>query len=214
MDTIRRCTDCGEPQSLEHKTVDYPESGLDNVVLHDVPVWVCKNGHEEVEIPAMTALHKILASVVTRKPIASLTAAEIQFLRRREDARWEEIDGQWVLHSKTLMATWKRRQTDAHDAGGDTGVDHLSGIVKDFDDDIPLSRHNYRWLLAEVTRLREVESDFQSFLEHHRASEAAWLADHEENARLKEGVEDMKAGRIHSLAEVDAEIQRRRGTNS
>lgn len=112
MDTIRRCTDCGEPQSLEHKTVDYPQSGLDNVVLYDVPVWVCTNGHEEVEIPAMTALHKILASVVTRKPIASLTAAEIQFLRRREDATWEEVNGQWVRHSKLVMATVKRRQTD------------------------------------------------------------------------------------------------------
>jgi putative zinc finger/helix-turn-helix YgiT family protein len=79
---IRRCTSCGEPQHVERRTVDYPESGLDNVELFNVPVWVCKNGHEEIEIPAVNQLHELLAHLIIRKP-ARITGPEIRFLRRR-----------------------------------------------------------------------------------------------------------------------------------
>jgi putative zinc finger/helix-turn-helix YgiT family protein len=60
----------------------YPESGLNNVQLINLPVWVCTNGHEEVTIPAMTELHELIAHSIIRKP-AALDAAEIKFLRRR-----------------------------------------------------------------------------------------------------------------------------------
>jgi putative zinc finger/helix-turn-helix YgiT family protein len=79
---IRRCTECGQPQRQERRTVDYPESGLGNVQLGNVPVWVCPKGHEEVEIPAITELHELLAHLIIRKP-ASITGPEIKFLRRR-----------------------------------------------------------------------------------------------------------------------------------
>jgi putative zinc finger/helix-turn-helix YgiT family protein len=78
----RRCAECGEPQHEERRTVDYPESGLTNVQLANVPVWVCANGHDELEIPAVTQLHELLAHLIIRKP-ASLTGGEIRFLRRR-----------------------------------------------------------------------------------------------------------------------------------
>lgn len=62
--------------------MDYPESGLSNVQLLNVPVWVCENGHEETEIPAVNQLHELLAHLILRKP-AHLRGAEIKFLRRR-----------------------------------------------------------------------------------------------------------------------------------
>jgi transcriptional regulator with XRE-family HTH domain len=67
---------------VELRTTDYPESGLDNVQLFNVPVRVCKNGHEEVEIPSVTALHELLAGMIIRKP-AMLNGREIRFLRKR-----------------------------------------------------------------------------------------------------------------------------------
>ncbi len=79
---IRRCTECGEPQRPERRAVDYPESGLLNVQLLNVPVWICVNGHEEIEIPAVTQLHELLAHMIIRKP-AAITGPEIRFLRRR-----------------------------------------------------------------------------------------------------------------------------------
>jgi transcriptional regulator with XRE-family HTH domain len=86
----RRCTDCGEPQTQTRRTVNYPESGLNNVVLSNVPVWVCPNNHEEKEIPAISQLHELLAQMIIRKP-APLVGAEIRFLRRRVDLTAKEF---------------------------------------------------------------------------------------------------------------------------
>jgi DNA-binding transcriptional regulator YiaG len=47
-----------------------------------VPVWTCSNNHDEVEIPAVTQLHELLAHLIIRKP-ASISGPEIKFLRRR-----------------------------------------------------------------------------------------------------------------------------------
>ena len=78
---LRRCTECGEAQRLTRATTDYPESGLDNVKLVDVPVWECRNGHHEVEIPKAEQLHGLLVNALIGKPTA-LVGPEIRFLRR------------------------------------------------------------------------------------------------------------------------------------
>lgn len=83
-DRVRRCTECGKAQQLERRTTPYPQSGLNNVQLQNVPVWVCPEGHEEFEIPAVTQLHELLAHSIIRKP-SLLNGAEIKFLRRRID---------------------------------------------------------------------------------------------------------------------------------
>ncbi len=77
----RRCTECGTPQRLVHVTTDYRESGLDNVQLVDAPVWECGRGHQEIELPNAEQLHRLLASLVIRKP-ALLRGPEIRFLRK------------------------------------------------------------------------------------------------------------------------------------
>jgi putative zinc finger/helix-turn-helix YgiT family protein len=86
----RRCTECGTLQHVERKTVPYPQSGLLNVELSNVPIWVCSNGHEEVEIPAVTELHELLAQLIIRKP-AMLNGAEVKFLRRRVELTAKEF---------------------------------------------------------------------------------------------------------------------------
>jgi len=86
----RRCTECGAVQHETRQTVMYPESGLDNVQLVNVPVWVCENGHEELEIPAITQLHDLLTHVIIRKP-ARLTGREIRFIRRRAELSAQEF---------------------------------------------------------------------------------------------------------------------------
>ena len=79
---VRRCTECGEPQVAGRRDVPYPESGLGNVLLFNVPVWTCANHHEEIEIPAVSELHDLLAHMIIRKP-AALVGQEVRFLRRR-----------------------------------------------------------------------------------------------------------------------------------
>jgi transcriptional regulator with XRE-family HTH domain len=52
------------------------------VELLNVPVWVCDNGHEEVEIPAIEELHNLLAHMVVRQ-VAPLSGRDLRFLRKR-----------------------------------------------------------------------------------------------------------------------------------
>jgi transcriptional regulator with XRE-family HTH domain len=78
----RLCFECQGRLRAERKTVHYLESGLDNVWLNNVPVWLCSNGHEELEIPAVDQLHDVLADLIVRKP-TPLVGAEMRFLRKR-----------------------------------------------------------------------------------------------------------------------------------
>ncbi|MDP1571929.1 MAG: helix-turn-helix domain-containing protein [Vicinamibacterales bacterium] len=87
---VRRCVDCGAPQEQVRRAIDYAESGLDNVRLLNVPVWVCTNGHEELAVPAVTELHAMLAQLIIRKP-APLRGAEIRFLRRQTGLQAKEF---------------------------------------------------------------------------------------------------------------------------
>ena len=76
-----RCGECGEPMRSERSTIPYPESGLDNVFLNNVPVWRCPNQHQEYEIPAAQQLHDVLAEVIIEKP-GPLIGPEIRYLRK------------------------------------------------------------------------------------------------------------------------------------
>jgi DNA-binding transcriptional regulator YiaG len=66
---------------LSFRTVEYPECGLDHVVLRNVPVWECDNGHQDVQVPALDQLHRLLAEMVVSQPMP-LTGKDIRFLRK------------------------------------------------------------------------------------------------------------------------------------
>ena len=78
----RRCVECGSTQTQDRTNVPYPESGLDNVQLLNVPVWMCQNGHVEIEIPAVGDLHNLLAHMIVRQR-APLSGRDVRFLRKR-----------------------------------------------------------------------------------------------------------------------------------
>src|SRR5262245_13035137 len=78
----RRCVECGAAQTQRRGNVPYPEAGLENVQLLNVPVWICENGHEEVEIPAIEELHNLLAHMIVRQ-VAPLSGRDLRFLRKR-----------------------------------------------------------------------------------------------------------------------------------
>ena len=98
---VRRCTDCGTAQRLHRRTRGYPESGLDNVELQNAPIWICENGHEELQVPAITQLHDLLAQLIIRKP-APLSGQEIRFLRKRLGMPAIEFAPKLGLHHVSL----------------------------------------------------------------------------------------------------------------
>ena len=105
----RRCTECGEPQHITSTTTDYPESGLDNVQLINVPIWLCSNGHQELQIPAAEQLHALLINMVIRKPII-LTGSEVRFLRKELGMSGKAFAEQLGMSPEhlSLMETGKR----------------------------------------------------------------------------------------------------------
>jgi transcriptional regulator with XRE-family HTH domain len=59
----------------------YPESGLDNVVLENVPVWRCAKGHEDVQIPAVGQLNALLSQLIVTQAWP-LKGQDVRFLRK------------------------------------------------------------------------------------------------------------------------------------
>jgi len=76
------CLECGAPMKVRHhQTVAYTLGGLPHVSLHDLDIWVCRNGHDEYVIPAILGLHRVIAGTLARKP-ERLTPDEIRYLRK------------------------------------------------------------------------------------------------------------------------------------
>ncbi|HZX35694.1 MAG TPA: type II TA system antitoxin MqsA family protein [Thermodesulfobacteriota bacterium] len=75
---------CEKCHQACHKTVGnykYTESGLENVLLKNIPIYKCGCGHTIIEIPAFMQLHAVIARVIVRKP-TTLSGEEIRFLRK------------------------------------------------------------------------------------------------------------------------------------
>jgi DNA-binding transcriptional regulator YiaG len=75
------CGTCGEPMSRTVGTTNYDQSGLTNVVLRNVPMRVCANGHRDILIPAVDQLHELIANAIVVQPWP-LKGIEIRFVRK------------------------------------------------------------------------------------------------------------------------------------
>jgi putative transcriptional regulator len=78
-----KCEECGASVTVDRKAVRrYKLGGLPHVELHGVEVTQCKAcGYEEVGIPRMGQLHRVLASIFVHLP-RRLLPTEIRFLRK------------------------------------------------------------------------------------------------------------------------------------
>ena len=77
-----RCQEC--ERSLKRVRQDYPyrESGLDNITLVGVPVYVCpRHGVQAVALGELALLHRDIAQAVLKQE-RPLRGAEIRFLRK------------------------------------------------------------------------------------------------------------------------------------
>jgi transcriptional regulator with XRE-family HTH domain len=81
MNKSHLCGACGLPMTETTGKVPYPESGLSNVELSNVPVWRCTNAHEDVQIPAIDGLHLVLARAIVAQPWG-IRGNEVRFLRK------------------------------------------------------------------------------------------------------------------------------------
>jgi putative zinc finger/helix-turn-helix YgiT family protein len=76
------CLDCGEALKVTRGPYRYNNSGLPGVVLLGVEVRRCRKcGAEEVAIPRIEELHRLMAQAVIRHP-HRLLPAEVKYLRK------------------------------------------------------------------------------------------------------------------------------------
>ena len=86
-----KCTECGHAMTKTVGDYHYVESGLDNVMLQNVPQHSCPNcGAKRVTIGAVGALHRAIAKSLAEKP-ARLLPPEVAFLRDHLDLSNKEF---------------------------------------------------------------------------------------------------------------------------
>lgn len=92
-----RCEQCKIPMEiLSDQRYQYTESGLDNVYLEGISVYVCPYCETKVaQIPKIEQLHDLIGRALAAKP-APLTGAEVRFLRKNlgiSARKWAEMIG-------------------------------------------------------------------------------------------------------------------------
>ena len=98
------CPDCGGMLKVARAPYRYTESGLPGVVLLGVQVRRCqKCGAEEVAIPRIEDLHRLIAQAVIQRP-HRLVPAEIKYLRKW--LGWSGVD--FARHMGTVPETVSR----------------------------------------------------------------------------------------------------------
>lgn len=89
--TQRSCRACAGEMQLVRRDYQFKESGLNNVILKDIEVLVCKQcGCEVPRIPRLNDLMRTIAVAMVAKP-SELAGPEVRFLRKFMDETIEQF---------------------------------------------------------------------------------------------------------------------------
>jgi putative zinc finger/helix-turn-helix YgiT family protein len=107
------CTVCRAKMTSERGDVDFDASGLP-VILRGIETRVCPScGEREVVVPNIEGLHRLLATILVRKP-RRLAGREIRFLRKY--LGWSGVD--FAAQMGVTPETASRWETDTNAIGG------------------------------------------------------------------------------------------------
>lgn len=155
-----KCSECGGKLKKTVGDHKYVESGLDNIVLVNIPIYHCQSCKEkEVGIPKIKELHLMIAFLILFKSVR-LNGAEARYLRKHlgytaEDladkfgvkrvtvARWEsEEKSIGLVHDKQLRQFYFKKK--AIDWGK---MPQIQKIVAGIMDYLPLEKTNPKFKL-------------------------------------------------------------------
>jgi putative zinc finger/helix-turn-helix YgiT family protein len=117
-----KCYQCGRETKKVVKDYPYIESGLDNVVLKDLPVYVCDCGEEMPVIGGADTLHAEIADAIAAKS-SPLTGKEARFLRKQIGMKAKEL-AEVMGVTKVTVSRW---ENDAANLG--TASDRLLRLI-------------------------------------------------------------------------------------
>lgn len=102
----RQCPTCGRQVERTTGEYQYLESGLSNVRLGGVELYLCECGEHIVSIPRAPELHQIIAAFLLRKK-AQLSGREIRFLRKQLGLKAKEFATLMGVDNVTV-SRWER----------------------------------------------------------------------------------------------------------
>lgn len=112
-----KCHECGGAISVIRKDCAYLESGLANVIVRGIEVRRCRKcGNEDVVIPRMRQLHRVIAMSLLEKK-ARFAPPEIRFLRKHLGWSQEDFARTFGVRSETVSRweTGKERMSPPAD---------------------------------------------------------------------------------------------------
>ena len=155
-----KCVVCGSNLSgPEPRTVPY--HSLPGVNLVGVPVWTCGCGEEEISIPDINGLDRLIVHLLSKKN-GSLSGSEIRFLRKH--IGWSGRD--LARHLDVAPATVSRWENDEQRIGPQ--ADRLLRLLAT--------------RLEPIASYEELDRLFPSEDEAPGVSRPEWLTDHWECA--------------------------------
>jgi len=127
------CTECGKPMNEKLlNEYQYTECGLDDVTLVGVTERFCPEGHQEVVIPRMKELHRVIAKNLAAKD-SLLTGQEARFLRKYLGCSQADLAKRISVSSETVC----RWETEASELSWRNELLLRMSVLMD------LRNHNY-----------------------------------------------------------------------
>jgi putative zinc finger/helix-turn-helix YgiT family protein len=99
---VEKCEECGKKmcRTIQNQ-YRYLESGLSNVVLDRIAVYVCECGEYVVGLPNIQSLHASIFEKIVRKK-SPLRGVELRFLRREMEIKSADFAKMLKVHPATL----------------------------------------------------------------------------------------------------------------
>lgn len=151
LDQFEKCPTCGSHRfAFERGRHHFVESGLDNVHLTNVDIWVCADcGERIISIPRSADLMKTIGEGILLKP-TNLNGAEIRFLRKILHLKINEL-AQMIGVDRVTVSRWENEHEKPS-----RSADRLVRLT------YALEAHVADTILEQLRRnLRKEESDSQ-----------------------------------------------------
>lgn len=114
---VEKCERCGKKmRRTVQDRYQYVESGLSNVVLDGIAVYVCACGEQVVGLPNIERLHDLIFQKILTKP-SPLRGDELRFLRKSMGVKSVDFARMLRVHP-TTMSKWESGDqtiTEPHD---------------------------------------------------------------------------------------------------
>ena len=99
------CPECGKKMKKTTGNYRYKESGMDNVMLLDIPLYICNCGEKMPAIPRILNLHSLIAEEIIKNP-KPLTGNEIRFLRKEMGLKANDFAAKLGVN-KVTVSRWE-----------------------------------------------------------------------------------------------------------